>query len=261
MRLSMAAASHRPVIRLLPDASDTAVLATIHRGEPADPTPEELRLNAAVPVRRSYRRPFREMPVAPLHRHLLRRAAECEGAWLHGVDSRQEQDRLRTLIVAAHRAQRVVPGFLLDWDAWTGRPDGERIGVPRRSAGLPPAENDRWMVRDFTHAWRSDDDPEKEDGQEFDPTPLVLVISTHHDLPAAHLGAGQALQRVLLTATATALGLSSSVLSAPVEVDDTRRQPRRLIGPQVHPQVLVRVGHGDAVPERAPRLGPSELWG
>jgi Nitroreductase family len=125
---------------------------------------------------------------------------------------------------------------------------------------LSPGENDAWMLRDFTRgAAGGEPDGAELDGPAFDAAPLVLVIGTQHDLPVAHLCAGQAMQRVLLTATA--IGLSCSVLSAPVEVDRVRRDLARLTGPDMHPQILVRVGHGDAVPAATPRVDPAQLWG
>ena len=53
---------------------------------------------------------------------------------------------------------------------------------------------------------------------------------------------GQALQRVLLTATAA--GLATSFLSQVVEVPQTREELRRLIGGTRPPQAVLRIGHG-----------------
>jgi hypothetical protein len=47
------------------------------------------------------------------------------------------------------------------------------------------------------------------------PGSLQLLIATYHDLPIAHLWAGQALQRVVLTASL--LGLDASILVAPCD--------------------------------------------
>src|SRR5690606_13224426 len=48
------------------------------------------------------------------------------------------------------------------------------------------------------------------------PQPLVAVLGTADDTPLDHLRAGQALQRVLLTATAD--GLAASMVSQPIEL-------------------------------------------
>lgn len=96
------------------------------------------------------------------------------------------------------------------------------------------------MVRDFTHGTV----PEVPTGvrvAEHDPEPLLLLVGTRTDLPTAHLQAGLALQRVLLTVTV--LGLAASVISAPTEVPATREVLARMYGPGLYPQVLVRIGH------------------
>lgn len=81
--------------------------------------------------------------------------------------------------------------------------------------------------------------------------PLVVVIGTFLDVPLARLQAGQAMQRVLLAATAA--GLSASFLLEVVEVPATRRQLRDLIVGGLWPQAVLRLGYsspGPASPRR-----------
>ena len=73
---------------------------------------------------------------------------------------------------------------------------------------------------------------------------------------------GQALQRVLLTATAG--GLGTSFLSQVVEVQQTREELRRLIGGTRPPQAVLRFGHGWPVaasprPETGDLVAPPEM--
>ena len=53
------------------------------------------------------------------------------------------------------------------------------------------------------------------------------------------------MQRVLLTATN--LGMAASFLSQLIEVKAVRRQVSDLLGGQVHPQVVLRIGFGGPV--------------
>jgi nitroreductase len=76
---------------------------------------------------------------------------------------------------------------------------------------------------------------------------LVVVIGTFLDVPLARLQAGQAMQRVLLAATAA--GLSASFLSGVVEVPATRGQLRDLIVGGLWPQAVLRLGYSS--PDRA----------
>ncbi|MGS0686428.1 Acg family FMN-binding oxidoreductase, partial [Nakamurella sp. GG22] len=68
--------------------------------------------------------------------------------------------------------------------------------------------------------------------------------------------AGQALQRLLLTATA--LGLSASFLSQPIEVSDERKELRRLLADNRHPQAVLRLGFS-APATATPRRDPADL--
>lgn len=251
VRLTMAVRGRRALVGLLPDPTSPGLVATLRPAEHAGPTPEETALHAAIPHRRSHRLPFADRPVSGSHRMLLRRAAETEGAWLHAVHEPGERRRLRALLTAAHRRQWADPGFRAEWERWTGRPDGEPYGVRAGAGGAPPEHNDVWMVRDFTHGAPPVAGPP---APGRDPEPLLLVIGTSTDLPTAHLRAGMALQRVLLTATA--LGLAASVVSAPTEVRETRAALGRMYGPGVHAQVLVRVGHA-ARQDPGPAATPS----
>jgi hypothetical protein len=68
--------------------------------------------------------------------------------------------------------------------------------------------------------------------------------------------AGQALQRVLLTATGE--GLATSLLSHIVEVPQVRDELQHLIGATQAPQAVLRIGRGWPVPP-AGRRDPTDL--
>jgi hypothetical protein len=91
-----------------------------------------------------------------------------------------------------------------------------------------------------------------QDGQRRDPAPvpvpdpLVAVVGTFHDSPLARLQAGQATQRVLLTATVA--GLSASFLSQVVSVPATRQQLRGLVIGGLWPQVVLQLGYRTRLP-------------
>jgi hypothetical protein len=76
------------------------------------------------------------------------------------------------------------------------------------------------------------------------------MLTTHGDTVRDHLLAGQAMQRVLLTATV--IGLASSFLSQPVEVPLTRAALRALLDAPGHPQTVLRIGYGHPA-ARTPR--------
>ncbi len=72
--------------------------------------------------------------------------------------------------------------------------------------------------------------------------PLVAILGTDADRALDHLTAGQALQRVLLTITDS--GLTSSMISQPIEVPTAREQLRRSLRRSGIPQMALRIGYG-----------------
>jgi hypothetical protein len=71
---------------------------------------------------------------------------------------------------------------------------------------------------------------------------LMALLTSHVPGSTAEVQVGQALQRVLLTATAA--GLATSVLRQVVETPQTREELRCLIGGTRPPQAVLRIGPG-----------------
>ncbi|MEV7037549.1 hypothetical protein [Amycolatopsis sp. NPDC051061] len=84
---------------------------------------------------------------------------------------------------------------------------------------------------------------------DVEPDRLVVVIGTLHDTALARLQAGQAMQRVLLTTTAA--GISAALSSQAMALPAARRELRQLLGGGLWPQIMLRLGHGTAVPSSA----------
>ena len=80
---------------------------------------------------------------------------------------------------------------------------------------------------------------------DVEPDRLVVVIGSLHDTALGRFQSGQAMQRVLLTATAA--GLSAALSSQPMAAPATRRELRQLLGGGLWPQIMLRLGHGAAV--------------
>jgi hypothetical protein len=73
-------------------------------------------------------------------------------------------------------------------------------------------------------------------------TKALLVLSTQRDGTAEWVRAGEALQRVLLRATAA--GLFASYFAQPIETPALRRRLAEVIGDTGAPQVMFRLGYG-----------------
>ncbi|MEJ8279058.1 Acg family FMN-binding oxidoreductase [Pseudonocardia spirodelae] len=251
LRLALAGQGIRPIVTRFPDRHRHDLVAVVRHGGTVHPGPDQRRLLEAVPRRRTNRRPFRDTEVTAPVRSALRRAAFEEDAWLHLVTDDDERRALGRLAREAHRLQLADPAFAAELAAWTGH-DGKRDdGVPASAGGPCPPPNQPWVVRDFGGDSRPRPAPAA-----FENDPLIAVLTVHSDGPREELRAGEALQRVLLTATTE--GLSASFLSQLVEVPDVRERTRRLIAGSRPPQVVLRLGHGVPVPP-TPRRAPADV--
>ena len=186
-------------------------------------------------------------PVPPAARVALLEAARAESVWLELVTGPTPVAAVAEIAQAANRV--LEPGSPLRRRDRGGGPVTDRRpadGVPAAAGGPSPEPQDllpRAVVRRHRPA---------HPGTEYEREPLVAVLGTLGDLPVDQLVAGYALQRVLLTITD--LGLASSMFSQPIEVPAAREQLRLALGRFGCPQMVLRIGYGDAgtaTPRRA----------
>jgi hypothetical protein len=206
----------------------------------------------AVPRRRTNRRPFSDAQVAAPEQQNLCRAAAEQGASLHLVHDRVRRRELSKLAEQAHRHQTADPAFQAELAQWTGTLPGRPDGVPASAGGPMPAPQDRWVFRDFTGGAGRERVP----GKDFEDEPLIAVLTSPFIGRMGDVHVGEALQRVLLTATAD--GLAVSFLSQLVEVPDIRDAVQRLIGTIRPPRVVLRIGYGWPT-SRSPRRAVVDL--
>ncbi|WP_190817088.1 Acg family FMN-binding oxidoreductase [Saccharopolyspora pogona] len=241
LRLAIRLLGVQPDVRVLPGHSSPDLLAVVRPVRRRPPTPTDVELAAAIPRRRTNRKPFLPNSVPPSLHGQLRQAAEAERAWL-AIPEREQLPKVQALTQQAHEAQISDAKFTAELQHWTGRDSSSPDGVPARSSGPRPEPQDEWVLRDYS----SGQAKARVMGKDFEPEPLICVLGSFQDGVLAQLHAGMAMQRVLLAATAA--GLSSSFLSQVVEVPSTRKELRSLIGGGLWPQAVLRIGYGSPVP-------------
>ncbi|WP_418955585.1 Acg family FMN-binding oxidoreductase [Streptomyces tritici] len=241
--LRVAAAHHgrHAVVRLLPDPDDPWHLADVRLGEAAVEQDEELAaLQPALHERHTSRFPFSEERIPAEIVDGLRAAAFLEGCRLV-VPGAWHTDTVLELVRDAERFEAADASVREELAAWT--PTGA-AGEGARTEGIPsyafgPRQYDVTSpVRDFGSHRRA---PGRETAR-FEKSPQIALLGTLRDTPVEWLKAGQALHRVLLRATLE--GLSTSLMSQPLEWPELRAVARDPGSATGCVQMMIRLGYG-----------------
>ncbi len=207
-------------------------------------TPEIEELFQAIPRRRTNRLPLdgREPPEGLIAQ--LVREARLEGAGLRPVEDHQ-RSLVAELVGEGDRVQWSNPRWRAELSAWTRlTSSGRRDGMPAAAHGLSDAAA---FLRPVLQWVRDPSRAEAErDQRRARTTRALLVLSTPRDGKEEWIAAGEALQRILLRATAA--GLTASYLNQAVEVPELRARLRDAVGEAGLPQVMIRLGYGLEVP-------------
>jgi hypothetical protein len=233
-RLALAGRGIPPEVRLHPDPADPDLIARLTPGVSRPPTYAEEDLLAAIPRRHSNRGPFSAEPVPPEVRIRLLEAAASEGAWLELLVGMTALAGFAQIANSADRVLRRDARYQTELAGWT-HADEAPDGVPEAAAGPLPEPQDLLPQRHFGERRRAP-------GRDYEPEPLVGILGVPGDRPLHQTAAGQALQKVLLTAVDA--GLATSLLSQPIEVPAAREQLRRSLGRSGYPQIAIRFGYG-----------------
>jgi nitroreductase len=243
MRIAMFAAGRTPLVRLLPDPAQPDLAARVTVGPAVAVTPEIRTLAEAIPRRQTNRRPFGSTPVPQPILDAVVAAAQAEGGKLVMIDPATRSAVLSLARTAEHR-QRSDPRYRQELAKWTASASDRSEGVPAAAFG-PRPELVALPLRDFDLAHTSERRVAR-----FEAEPTIAVLYTAGDGTADWLSAGQALERVLLTATAH--GLATTPLTQVIEVPELRE----LLNPpeeQAMVQSIVRLGYAGRVRQAARR--------
>lgn len=211
-----------------------------HGEEPRTPVAALAELYPQIRERRTSRFPFPDREIPQKVRQLLQDAAVAEGARLVFPQS-AHTDFLLDLCRDAEILAAEHPEGEDDLRRWTrlgAEADTAVDGVPEYAFG-PVKMDGRAPQRDFA-AHRP---VPARDEAAFEKTPVLALLSTYGDRPPDWVKAGQALERVLLTATAQ--GLSTAMTSHALENPDLRVFVRDPVSGPGYVHMVVRLGHGE----------------
>ncbi|MGW3498541.1 Acg family FMN-binding oxidoreductase [Streptomyces sp. NPDC001020] len=239
LRVAVAHFGWEPVTRLLPRPDEPDLLATVQIAGGSG-NASVLGLYDALWRRHSSRFPFSGRPLPGAVLGELADAARAEGALL-SRPTRQQTERLLELTGEAEG--RTMAGRAAEIRPWARGPHPAALDRPAEPLG-PQGCRDR-IPRGFP-AHRH---PAAGAVRRFEKRPLLAVVTTEHDQRIDWLRAGQALERVLLVATAH--GVRTSLLHQALEWPDLRARLRPWSSGLGHAQMVVRLGYGPEAPASA----------
>jgi nitroreductase len=266
LRVALRRFGHAGDIRTItPDPSEhplaavrslSGVLARAGLGDPHEPTENELCLFDAIKKRRTNRQPFEDRTPPESLLAELQDGARREGAWLEILRDDERQGALADLVAEGDRRQGADPSFRRELAAWI-HPNRTRSrdGMPGYAFDMDDLTSyvGPLVVRTFDWGERQ----AAKDRQLAEGSPIMAVLGTRRDGPAAWLNAGEALDRVLLRATAD--GVDASYLNQPLELSDLRPKVREMLEQDGHPQLIMRLGYGPPVEHPTPRRPVEEV--
>jgi hypothetical protein len=216
------------------------LLARVRLEERRASTPESEELFQAIPRRRTNRLPLdgRDPPEGLVTR--LLRDARREGVSLRPVEEHQRRI-VAELVAEGDERQWASARFRAETASWT-RLNGttRRDGMPGWASGMSDAAA---LLHPILVRLRNPGRAEAErDRSRALGTKALLVLSTACEGQAEWIAAGEALQRILLRATAA--GLYASYLNQPIEIPALRSRLAEAVGERGAPQVMIRLGYG-----------------
>ncbi|MDX3231362.1 Acg family FMN-binding oxidoreductase [Streptomyces sp. ME19-01-6] len=248
LRVAAAHTGRQPTTRLLPDPGDPTLLATVALTSPLGDEDDLCGLYPAIHARHTSRSPFADTEIPESVRTTLREAAGAEGVSLSFASGWHLQTVL-DLTLEAEARNLTDQGSAADLTHWTQLPDqtprSATEGVPPYAFG-PRRHGGKAPVRDFAGGRPV---PGRETA-DFESSPQLALLATPGDNPNDWLRAGQAMERVLLTATLEEL--SSSFITQALEWPDLRWPLRDPVAGAGHVHMVLRLGYGPPGP-RTPR--------
>jgi hypothetical protein len=234
MNLRVAAAHQHlhAAVDTFPDGEQSDLLArvTLTAG---DADSSDAHLFTAIEKRRTYRKRFSAQRVTPLALDALKDAAQWPGVRLHLLAQDDQRQAAAALVAQADKDLWSNPHWRRELAAWM-RPRQQRDGLPVPGYALALTQ---MLLRNFNLGGGQ----AAKNYQLALHSPVLALLCTDADTGASWLTAGQALQKLLLTAVGH--NLQALYLNQAVQVPSTRKQLAALAGKNTrYPQILVCLG-------------------
>jgi nitroreductase len=192
----------------------------------------EADLCTAIYARHTYRKRFASTPVSQAVVDALIAAAHDEKAHLHVLHSTEQRAATANLISQGDSRQWADPEWRRELANW--------LNPKRKGDGLPLAAFTAPITQLVVRTIDMGDRVAARDREAMYDSPLLTVLATARDDVSSWLHAGQALERMLLTAQTN--GVQASFLNQPIQVAALRPKLREIAVVHGVPQMLIRWG-------------------
>jgi nitroreductase len=250
LRVALATAGRAITVDILAGASgDEDHLATVHLVDGEVDGEDVARADATlaaladeIPRRRTHRRGFDDTPIPEQVIASLSDAVAIEGASLHRMVG-DDLAELGALVAEGDRIQFADRRWRRELACWM-HPRRNGDGLTVALAALP-------VARLVVSAFNLGSSTAARDGELVATSPLTIVVATDGDTTRHWLRAGQALQRLLLTASR--LGLQASYMNQPCQVAELRPRLQALVPTRDFSQLILRLGRPAGASDPSPR--------
>src|SRR6516225_6764887 len=240
-RLALRSLGCLPETQVLPDPSQPLLVARVNWGRRAARTEFEQRLFGQVRQRRTHRGGFDPVPLPSGLLATLREGAARYGAMLRIVADDGRRAALAAAVQDAERIQRRDGERVRELARWAPAPGtAQADGVPPASYPARAEHTDPdFPGRDFArgHGWGL---PPLSTASRVRTAGVVGLLTTAQDRPPDWVNAGQALQRILLTASTA--GIAAALHTQPLEFGWLRESIRTQLSDGACPQLILRLG-------------------
>jgi Nitroreductase family len=241
VRLALRSLGYVPETDVLPDPGQPTLVARVSWQERAVADEFERRLFSQVRRRRTHRGAFDPEPLPPDLLAALRGSAAKDGATLRIVADDGRRAALAAAVETAEHELRRDGERLRELARWTPAPGSACYdGVPATSYPARAEHTEPYFPgRDFArgHGWGL---PPLSPATSIRAAGVAGVLATTADRPADWVNAGQALQRILLTASAC--GAAVALHSQPLELAWLREFIRTQLSDGAYPHLVLRFG-------------------
>jgi len=240
-RLALRSLGYIPETSVLPDPGRPLLVARVSWQRQAAAAEFEQRLFSQVPLRRTHRGGFDPLPLLADLVAVLQAGAERDGPTLRIIDGEASRAVLAAAVETAERALHLDSVYIRELASWAPPPGSSRgDGVPSTAYPARPERTlPHFASRDFAHGHRW--------GTAMPAPPaaprsagVVCLLTTAGDRPVDWVNAGQALQRILLTAATC--GVAAALHSQPLERARLREFIRAQLADGSYPQLVLRLG-------------------